>query len=152
LKRRKSSVQKVSCLWNSSQVHGRGHLLSKINGKVNIWIITSFPSLLKRIREEILLYSQILTVMQLLTKIYIKRIKLIHDYLCCYPKPDWLELKKMHEWMEKRKAKSRDNNKWQKPTSEHWHIKWRHTTRWPPPYCHTTIIKADLMFCGFTIF
>jgi len=30
--------------------------------------------------------------MQLLTKIYIKRIKLIHDYLCCYPKPDWLEL------------------------------------------------------------
>jgi len=70
-----------------------GHLLSKINGKVNIWTITSFSSLHKWVREEISLYSQILTVMQLLTKIYIKRIKLIHDYLCCYPKPDWLEFK-----------------------------------------------------------
>ena len=136
MKKRKSLVQKVSCLWNSSQVHGRGHLLSKINGKVNIWTITSFSSLLKRFREEISLYSQILTVMQLLTKIYIKRIKLIHDYLCCYPKPDWLELNFFfYKWMEKRKAKSRDNHKWQKPSSEHRHIKWRHTTRWPPPYC-----------------
>ena len=43
--------------------------------------------------------------------------------------------KKMYKWMEKRKAKSRDNHKWQKPSSEHRHIKWRHTTRWPPPYC-----------------
>jgi len=36
MKKRKSLVQKVSGLWNSSQVHGMGHLLSKINGKVNI--------------------------------------------------------------------------------------------------------------------
>jgi len=118
LKKRQSLVQKVFCLWNSSQVHGRGHLLSKINGKVNIWTITSFSSLHKWFQEEISLYSQIRTVMQLLTKIYIKRIKLIHDYLCCYPKPDWLELKIFffYKWMEKRKAKSRDNHKWQKPS------------------------------------
>jgi len=36
---------------------------------------------------------------------------------------NWNVYKKMHEGMEKRKAKSRDNNKLQKPTSAHWHIK-----------------------------
>ena len=36
MKKRKSLVQKVLCLWNSSQIHGRGHLLSNINGKGNI--------------------------------------------------------------------------------------------------------------------
>jgi len=44
-----------------------GHLLSIINGKVNIWTITSYPSLLQRFREENSLYSQILTVRQLLS-------------------------------------------------------------------------------------
>jgi len=32
--------------------------------------------------------------------------------------------KKMYKWMEKRKANSRDNHKWQKPSSEHRHIKY----------------------------
>jgi len=81
MQKRKSLVQKVFCLWNLSQINGRGHLLSTMNGTVNIWTITSSPSLLKRFREENLLYSQILTVMQLLTQIYVKRIKLIHGSL-----------------------------------------------------------------------
>ena len=42
-------------------------------------------------------------------------------------------IKKMHEGMEKRKAKSRDNNKLQKPTSAHWHIKGRHQNKIAAP-------------------
>jgi len=62
-----------------------------------------------------------------------------------------IKKKCMKEMEKKRKAISRDNNKLQKPASAHWHIKWRYTTRWPSPYGHTTMIKSDLMFRGFTI-